>query len=707
MIKRFLSELKRRKVIKPLVAYFGISWLLLQVVGLIVSFMNLHPLVGPASLLVVVCGFPVAAYLSWHFDFTMDGIERTHSIDEELNPKIEPFGPANWFGLSALVIISAFVGYQYLGSINEQQLASKEGLTTVKKADSIAVLPFTDQSPDKDQAYLAVGLSEEITSLLGSADGFKVSASRSSQILSDRGLTPVDIGKRLGVETVLTGSVRATGSRLRIRVELLETESGRAIWSNSFLRELKDVFELESEISRAVVNLLQDRYVKVGELTSLSSTNSVDAYVMYLKGREAYRKQTTEAMKEARQLFEQALALDPEYATAYVGLADTIAMLSEGGTTFGVLKPEIAATLAEQNLEKALVREPEIAQTYAVMGVVRLLRNQYEESIEAFDKALEINPSLSIAYMWKTNSLSMLQRYDEAIEAQTRARELDPLFVSHSYNLGVLLLWQGRDAEATEVFNTLKQDHPKSTFPYQGLADVYFSQGKFVASIRELKMAISLSPDNPDLKHRLNSSLLNLGLIDILKQQTSDPRYDSTILMLEGKLEELFNKMAFEQAASPDDYWTAFEAGWYHAMFGQQDKAIALISANYELLEDTDKYYMPQCSPAIEAAWAAQVQGNADRFNKIIKMCTQLLKNELPSEISLYLDARLQALQGNKVQAIKSLEQAVDQGWREWWTKHDPLLDNIKSEDAYKTIIAFIDADLASQAGEARLLFTE
>lgn len=707
MLKRFLSELKRRQVIKPLVAYFGISWLLLQVIGLIVDFMNLHPLIGPASLLIVVCGFPVAAYLSWHFDFTMEGIERTPSIDEELNPKIEPFGPANWFGLSAIVIISAFVGYQYLGSINEQQLASKEGLTTVKKADSIAVLPFTDQSPDKDQAYLAIGLSEEITSLLGSAEGFKVSASRSSQILSDRGLTPVDIGKRLGVETVLTGSVRATGSRLRIRVELLETENGRAIWSNSFLRELKDVFELESEISRAVVNLLQDGYVKAGELTSLSSTNSVDAYVMYLKGREAYRKQTTEAMKEARQLFEQALALDPEYATAYVALADTIAMLSEGSTTFGVLQPEISATLAEQNLEKALVREPDIAQIYAVMGVVRLLRNQFEDSIEAFDKALEINPSLSIAYMWKTNSLSMLQRYDEAIEAQTKARELDPLFVSHSYNLGILLLWQGRDVEATKVFHTLKQDHPESTFPYQGLADVYFSQGQFAASIRELQRAISLSPDNPDLQHRLNSSLLNLGLIDILKKQTSHPQYDSTILMLEGKFEELFKKMAFEQAANPDDYWTAFEGGWYHAMFGQQDKAVALISSNYELLEDADKYYMPYCTPAIEVAWANKIQNNNESFQNIIDTCTNLFKSELSSGISLYLGARLYALQGNKEEAIKSLQQAVDKGWREWWTKHDPLLDAIKSEEAYQQLIEFIDADLASQADEARLLFTE
>lgn len=709
-MKRFLSELKRRQVLKPLVAYIGLSWVVLQVVGVVISLTEVNSLVGPASLLLVVCGFPVTCYLSWHFDFSLDnGITRTPDLDEQQNPALHSFGPWNWAGLSAVVLISAFVGYQFLDSIAEKQKATKEGLQTIKIADSIAVLPFVDQSADSDQAYLAVGLAEEITSLLGNADGFKVSASRSSQILTERGLTPVDIGRRLKVDTVLTGSVRATGSRLKIRVELLETDNGRTLWSESFLRELKDVFELESEISRAVVNLLQDRFIESGELTSLSSTNSVDAYVMYLKGREEYRKQTTESMKAARKLFEQAITLDPEYASAYVALANTIAMLSDGGPFFGVLKSYISATLAEQNLEKAIVRAPDIAEIYAVLGVVRALKGEFDKSLVAFDKSLGLNPSLAIAYMWKSQSFLALQRFEEAIEAQQKAKELDPLFVSNSYNLGTLLVWQGRYDSAKNIFLQLKVDHPNSAFPYQGLAGLYFTQGNFVASIENIQKAIAISPDNAELQFSLYSSILNLGLTDILKRQTSDPAYQATILGLEEKFDELFDLMEFSLGANPDDYWIAFEAGWYQAMFGSKQQAVSLLTDNYELLDDADKYAMPLCSPAIEVAWAEQYIESSKKSSSILAKCTRMFEAELSANKKnwglYYLGARIYALQGDSEQSLEYLRKAVDNGWREWWTKSDPLLSSISENPKYKEIIAFIDTDLARQAKEARALF--
>ncbi|MFT6910397.1 MAG: tetratricopeptide (TPR) repeat protein, partial [Oleiphilaceae bacterium] len=680
------------------------------VVGVVISLTEVHSLAGPASLLLVVCGFPVICYLSWHFDFSLDnGITRTPNLDQEHNPSLQPFGPWNWAGLSTVVLISAFIGYQFLDSIAEQQKATKEGLQTIKIADSIAVLPFVDQSADLDQAYLAVGLAEEITNLLGSADGFKVSASRSSQILTERGLTPVDIGRRLKVDTVLTGSVRATGNRLKIRVELLDTDNGRTLWSESFLRELKDVFELESEISRAVVNLLQDRFIEAGELTSLSKTNSVDAYVMYLKGREEYRKQSTESMKEARRFFEQAITLDSEYASAYVALADTITMLSDGRSFFGVLKSDISAAIAEQNLEKAIVRAPENADIYAIMGVVRALRGEFDESLEAFDKSLALNPSLAVAYMWKSHSLLELQRFEEAIEAQQKARELDPLFVTNSYNLGMLLMWQGQYKDAEAIFLRLKEDHPLSTFPYQGLSSSYFSQGNFVESIKYVQKAISMSPENTELADRLYISLLSLGLIDIIKQQTSDPAYEPTILIFEGKFQELFDMMEFSLAANPDDYWTAFEAGWYQAMFGNKQQAVSLLTDNYELLNDVDKYVMPFCSPAIEVVWAEQYIGGIKAGQSSLAKCIRMFEAELSENKKnwgvYYLGARIYALQGDSEQSLEYLQKAVDNGWREWWTKHDPVLSSISKDPKYKEIIAFIDTDLARQTKEARALF--
>lgn len=710
-MKHFLNELKRRKVIQTLLAYAGVTWLILQIVAVVSGMIPVHSMVGPGVLLFLLCGLPVAAYLSWHFDISFQGISRTPSLDKEQNPSIKPFGAWNWLGLAAIILISSFIGIEHFSSIKSEKLVAQERLATVKKADSIAVLPFVDQSPEKNQGYLAIGLAEEITSLLGRTDKFKVSASRSSQILAEKGLLPGEIGRRLAVATVLTGTVEVTGERLNIRVELLDTENGHTLWTESFSRELKDIFAIESEIGRSVVNLLQDKYTESGDLVSLSATSSTDAYVMYLKGREEYRKQTTESMKAARKLFEQAVALDPEYAMAYVGLADTLVLLAEGGTRFGVLETDIAATLAQQNIDKALSRQPQMAEAYAVQGYIYFMLDDYKRALAEYDKAIELNPSLAIAYMWQYLALYQSQRFDESLFALAKAEQLDPLFQTNTYNYGVELATRGRFSEAEAIFRQMTKDFPDSTFPYQGLADMYFSQGDFVGAIREGKRASGLSPDNQKLAFKLLGPLSQLGLTDILKTKTSDPFWDATILIFEGKYDELFKKMNFEVAASPDDYWVAFEAGWYQAMFGDKEKASQLIIANETLLTEADKYNMPMCSPAIEIAWAYKALGNEAQSKSNVTECEKLLQEQKQAAITYfeldYLAARIYALQGKPQQAIKALSVAIDKGWREWWTKFDPLLASLQDEAEFQTLIQFLDKDLARQRAEAQKLFVE
>jgi TolB-like protein/Flp pilus assembly protein TadD len=684
---------------------------ILQVVEVFSGLIEINPLVGPGVLLFLTCGLPIAFYLAWHFDISMEGIKRTHSLDEDEQPNLEAFGIRSWLGLGVVVLLSGFIGAQYFSSIKADQMAKEEGLSQIKQADSIAVLPFTDQSPEKDQAYLAVGLAEELTSLLGRSDGFRVAASRSSQILTDKGLSPVDIGKRLNVKTVLTGSVRATGSRLKIRVELLDTENGHTLWTENFLRELKDVFELESEIGRAVVNLLQDKYLEAGSFNSLGTTNSTDAYVMYLKGREAYRQQTTESMKTARKLFENAVALDPEYAKGYVGLADTLVLLAEGDTRFGVLKTDVAAVLAQQNIDKALVRQPNMAEAYAVKGYIAFLQNQYDSALADYDKAIQLNPSLAIAYMWKSLALNEIQRFDEAILAQQKAQELDPLFITSTYNLGMLLSWRGRHDEAEALFKQLHVDFPESTFPHQGLADIYFSQGDYFGAIREGRLAATLSPDNVELADRLIGPLLALGMTDIASEITNDPAWEVNILLGEQKYEELFKKMEFAVAANPEDYWIAFEAGWYHAMFGDRLNALKLLTENEKSLLEAEKLAMPWCSPAIEIAWAYRELGSHEKFFNLSTKCKTLMDEQLNSSIQYwelhYLNVRIQALNNDVTGAIASLRKAVEHGFREWWTKHDPLLANLHGNTEYQKLVQYIDDDLAKQKAEALALFAQ
>ncbi|WP_026374578.1 tetratricopeptide repeat protein [Aestuariibacter salexigens] len=705
-MKKFLKELQRRGVIKTLVAYIGLVWLVMQVVEVVSGLIDVHEMVGPTTVIVFACLAPVVLYISWYFEWHEGSMRRTVAID---SGKLQPLGFFSWFGLVTVLSFSSYLGYDFLTTIAAEKAAEAEGMAQIKQAESIAVLPFTDQSPEKDQGYLAVGLAEELTSLLGRSEGFRVAASRSSQILAEKGLPPVDIGKRLDVETVLTGSVRATGSRLKIRVELLDTETGHTLWTENFLRELKDIFELESEIGRAVINLLQDKYLEAGSFKSLSSTSSTDAYVMYLKGREEYRKQTTESMKEARKLFEQAVALDPEYAMGYTALADTILMLSEGEENFGVLKTDIAVQLAQSNMEKSLVREPLLAESYAILGSIDYFQGNYDDSLVDFDKAIELNPSLAIAYMWKYNSFVQLQRYDEGLAVLQKAKQLDPLFPSISYNLGFELASAGKIEEAEEIYKQLILDHPQSPFAYSGLADIYFGRGDFVGAIREGLNALNLSKNNTELQLRLVGPLLQLGLTEEAKSVTDDPKYDETILIMDKKYDELFNKMEFELNANPGDPWVAFEAGWYHSRIGDKDKGILLLAQQTKGFETSQMFNMPTCIPAIDIAWAYLNSGEKELAETLIENCEQLLFQEAESNLKYFelshLDARLKIMRGDKRGALVSLESAIQNGLREWWTKYDPIFETLRNEPEFQRLMKIIDDDLARQAQEAKLLF--
>lgn len=706
---KFLTELRRRNVIRTSVAYLGSCWLLLQFLDVASQLMIIDVIVGAFMFIFLLCLFPVVIYISWHFQFTNSTWVRTATVDfdEDGEPVIPPpLGWGSWVGLVMIISLSLGIGYQYFHVVKDRQDIEADGLVKIVSADSIAVLPFVDQSADKDQSYLAIGLAEELTSLLGQTDGFRVAASRSSQVLTDKGFSPVDIGRRLNVQTVLSGSVVNVGNRVKIRVELLDTKNGHTLWTENFLREMKDIFDLQSEIGRSVVNLLQDKYLESGSLRSLSATNSTDAYVVYLKGREAYRLQTTESFKEARKLFEQAIALDPEYAQAYVSLADTLALLGDGSTQYGVLANDVAATLAERNVEKALVRQPNMPRAYAVVGYIAMIRDEFEKSLGAFDKAIELNPSLAIAYMWKSRALAELQRFDESFAALIKANELDPLFRSATYNLGVELEIRGRYQEAEDIYKQLLIDYPDFPSSHSGLAGIYFSQGNYSASIQEAYLAHKLSPENEELKIKLIGSLLQLKLTDIIRTLTDDPIYDATLLLIEKNYQQLFKNMDFEVAANPDDYWVAFEAGWYNAMVGDKSKAVTLLTEKQAGLSETDKFSMPYCSPAIEIAWAHKQLGQIDQFNKIHQQCESLKNDQIDSSIKYfeldYLAARLAALNGDPNSALGNLETAIKNGWREWWTHIDPLLDSIKDEPKFKEQMLFLENELSKQRQEVR-----
>jgi TolB-like protein/Tfp pilus assembly protein PilF len=707
-LKVFLSELKRRKVINTVLPYVGVVWLLLQVVSVVVPLLTLPPLTGTFVAILLFALFPVVLYLSWFYDITSNGIVLTPADD---SGTLTPLGWKNWTALVAILLVSGGIGSSYYQQVRANNLKAQDGTQSVLVADSIAVAGFKDQSPEQDQQYLTEGLTEEITSLLGKMPNLTVAASGSGLVLTKQGLDPVAIGRRLGVKTVLTGSVRRTGDQLKVRLELLETDKGHTLWTETLQRSLSDVFALETEIARSVVNLLQDSYLDQTAISNHANTQSVDAYVMYLKGREQYRLQTTEAIKEARKLFEQAITLDPEYAQAYVALADTFVLLSDGKREFGVLKPEIAAQLASENLAKAFLRQPQMADAFAVQGKVFEIQQQNDQALAAYDKAISLNPNLAIAYMWRYILLKIQGRYDESLISLEKAYQLDPVSVTTLYNTGLEMSVRGEYPEAEQRFTQLITDFPKSPWGYAGLGGVASFQGKLAQSIKFWQHAHSLSPQNKQIKSQYVSVILRLGMAEQARPLATEPYYEATLQLLSGAYTELFQSMDYQLAANPDDGWVAFEAGWYQLLVGDKAKGIELLLAARKLINDTELYSMPDCSPAVELAWALQQQGDDVAADLLIQKCQQQLTDAREGKIDDwhldYLSARLAVLLKDQDTALQQLELAIQHGWREWWLGHDPVLEALRANDKFLALQEKLSLLMAEDKQQALLLFPE
>lgn len=707
MISRLLDELKRRGVITVMAPYTVGAWLLLQVVSILQPALTLPDWVMSFSTVILIAGFPIAFYISWFFEFTPEGLRRT-TLDPE--PSREHLSAYHWAGLGVTSLAAFGVGYLVFANVSANLAKDAEGIKQLALEQSIAVLPFKDQSADQDQAFLAEGIAEELTSLLGRMQGLKVAASSSSFHLAAQDLDPVQIGRRLDVASLLTGSIRAQGDQVKVRVELINVSDGKVLWTENFSRKLLDIFAVEEEVTRSIVNLLQDRYIEKGGVNTQSRTASADAYVLNLKAEEAFRQRTTASVKEARKLFQEAVGLDPEYAAAHVGVAKSVLLLAKGDENVGDLDPGVAATLAEQSLEKALLRAPDLPMAYASLGRVHVLRGEDDDAIVSYDKALALNPNLAIADQWKAMVLWRMQRHEEAVEVLERAAVLDPTSVTILHNLGYWRSELNRTEDARSSFEALVELYPDLPHGYKGLGHLAWQKGALADSLKYWKKAVALSPEGSDLQYDYLGLLFTLQMEEV-EALATDPFYAANILLLKKDYEALFAKMDFDVAANPDDPWVAFEAGWYELIVGDREKGAQLLKRSDDLFGDMDRFEPYMCFPGIEFAYTYQFLGETEKASTYLNRCEAML-NAAQSQLYFvgsldYLEARILSLRGQGEKGALALARAYDHGWREWWVSVDPLTETVRQTAKGAEVAAQIEASLAMERETARAYLAE
>ena len=438
MALSLLVELKRRRVFRALVGYGIAAFAVLQIVEPVAHGLHWPEAVLSYVVVALAAGFPIVVTLAWIFDVQGGLFERTEGGRPGLRRLLL---------LAGIGVLAAAPGLiWYLGFRGRSQ--------TPPASPSIVVLPFANLSGDKENEYFSDGMTEEIINALAKVEGVRVVARTSAFSFKGKNLDVRKIGEELNVATVLEGSVRREGSQLRVFAQLIGVADGYHLWSKSYDRELKNVFSVEDELARAIVLALKPKLVRDRSLVE-PATVSTEAHDLYLKGRYLWNQRTVEGLTKARAFFERAIALDPTYALAHSGLADSYSLLMDyaGARAAEVLPKAKAHALKAVQLDDAL------AEAHASLGAISEHEYDWNTAERELKRAIELRPGYATAHQWYAEILSAKGRLPEARAEAESARQLDPTSPIVNHILAITF-YNSRDYDRTveQEIKTLEMD---------------------------------------------------------------------------------------------------------------------------------------------------------------------------------------------------------------------------------------------------------
>lgn len=379
---------------------------------------------------------------------------------------------------------------------------------------SVAVLPFVNVSPEKENEYFSDGMTEEIIDALTKVEGLRVVSRTSVFAFKGKDQDIRKIGEQLNVSHVVEGSVRKAGNRVRITAQLINIADGYHLWSEHFDREMEDVFTIQEEIAHMIVNALKIKLVRKAETPLVErSTENIKAYNLFLKGRYCWNKRTEAALKQCVNYFEQAIEIDPDYMLAYCGLADAYALL--GIAEYGALPPMEVMPKAKAAAVKALEIDNTLAEAQTTVAHVKAFFDwDFTGADKEFNRAIELNPNYPFSHHWYALYLSAMERHDEAIAEEKRAQELEPLSLIINKNVGTIFYYARKYEQAIEQYKKALELDPDFARTHFFLGLAYISNSMFEEAIAEIKKAITFSGENTVMLALLASAIAMSGKKD-------------------------------------------------------------------------------------------------------------------------------------------------------------------------------------------------
>jgi len=468
-----LSELRKKKIIRTLAAFIGGGWVTLEFVHLLfIEHYGFPEKILDITFVTLLCALVSTIIWLWY-----RGVE-----GKPRKVKLELF-------LVPIIILSGLFINVYI--ILQMGKFEKGSIPEMKWKNSIAVLPFEDLSPREDQEYFCDGMTEEIIGRLSKLGELKVVSRTSVWRYKETKSDIKEIGRELGVETILEGSVRKENENIRVTAQLISVKDGFHLWSEFYDRKLESIFVIQGEISKAIAEALRIKFVgREKIMLAKSYTDDFEANELYWKGRFFWNKRTVEGYEKSLEYFKQAIEKDPTYALAYAGIADYYNLLGY----YDVLPPRETFPKAKAAVEKALELDNNLAEAHNSLAFIKEnFEWDWEGAEREYKRAIELNPSFAIAHQWYAGFLGAMERHDESIAENRLAQQLDPLSPIIGTDLGLNYISARLYDKAEEEFLKVLEMEPDSVITHIFLSLAYTGMERYREAITVAQKAEALS----------------------------------------------------------------------------------------------------------------------------------------------------------------------------------------------------------------------
>ena len=563
---------------------------------------------------------------------------------------------------------------------------------------TLAVLAFSDLSPNRDYEHLGDGISEELINALTKLEGLIVKARTSSFSFKGTNETIRSIGQQLVADFVLEGSVRIEGDALKITAQLIRVSDESHLWSEVYDRELHNLFAIQEEIARAIVDELRIRLTKPQDESLVKSyTDNAEAYNFYQLGRFFWNKRSKEGLQSAIEYFEDAIALEPDYAPAFAGIADSYLQLA----SYEYLPPEQAYEKAYEHVLRALELDDDFAEAHATLGQLkRDYEKDYDGAEEEYRRALELSPGYYHAHTWY--AILLLQnrlRYADSLAHIEIAAELDPFGITSQGNLGVVYMWRGEFERATQHYEKLAKMHPGSG-SHLRMSEVKQLLGDFEGAEKELLIPIESDASATQVHTWYSNFLINVGRLDeaIDERQIAVDLSSNSPITIEGlgwaflfarqydnAIEQL--RLALE-LNSPRADWVYLRLGQAYCLEESYEEALAALQQAKEVFDAQDPWINPQWNILVESTKGV-ILARMGMINEAEDQLEELMNQPILPGIALsYHIARVYAALGNIDQTFEYVKRSLNEhNATRLLLKVDPFMDEIRPDPRYQQML--------------------